>query len=55
MKCPICKCRDHIELDLHADGFAQDLRECSDCGSIWTFSRERLVVVVRGDCAEGTD
>ncbi len=42
MKCPVCKNREHVEIDLHADGFSQDARECGDCGSIWTFSGEGL-------------
>ena len=40
MKCPLCKSRKHVELDLHADGFSQDVRECGDCGAVWTFSGE---------------
>ncbi len=42
MKCPVCKSREHIEIDLHADGFSQDIRECGDCGAIWTFSGKQL-------------
>jgi len=45
MKCPICKNREHIEIDLHADGFSQDARECGDCGSIWTFSGKVLKLI----------
>ena len=45
MKCPMCQSRQHIEIDLHADGFSQDLRECGDCGAIWTFSgRDRKII-----------
>jgi hypothetical protein len=45
MKCPLCKSRTHIEIDLHADGFAQDIRECGDCGGIWTFSGNDLKII----------
>jgi len=45
MKCPRCKNREHIEIDLHADGFAQDARECGDCGCIWTFSSGELKII----------
>ena len=38
MKCPLCKSSKHVEIDLHSDGFAQDVRECGDCGGIWAFS-----------------
>lgn len=44
MKCPLCKCR-IVEIDLHAEGFAQDARECSACGGIWTFSGEKLKII----------
>ena len=36
MKCPLCKETGHIEIDLHADGYCQDVFECGDCGVIWT-------------------
>jgi Zn-finger nucleic acid-binding protein len=45
MKCPLCKGREHVEIDLHAEGFSQDARECGDCGGIWTFSGERLKII----------
>ena len=44
MKCPLCKSR-NIEIDIHAEGFSQDARECSDCGGIWTFSGETIKVI----------
>lgn len=47
MKCPVCKSRAHVELDLHADGFAQDARECGDCGAIWTFSAD-VIKIIKG-------
>lgn len=45
MKCPLCKGREHVEIDLHAEGFSQDARECGDCGGVWTFSGERLKII----------
>lgn len=45
MKCPVCKNREHVEIDLHADGFSQDARECGDCGSMWTFSGNALKII----------
>ena len=49
MKCPLCKSREHVEIDLHAEGFAQDARECGDCGGIWTFSGNVLKVIKQSD------
>ena len=49
MKCPLCKSRKHIEIDLHADGFSQDVRECGDCGVMWTFSGNDLKIIKRND------
>jgi hypothetical protein len=45
MKCPLCKSREHVEIDLHADGFAQDARECGVCGGVWTFSGDVLKII----------
>lgn len=45
MKCPMCKSREHVEIDLHADGFAQDARECGDCGAIWTFKGVDMKII----------
>jgi len=45
MKCPLCKSREHVEIDLHAEGFSQDARECGVCGGIWTFSGEKLRII----------
>lgn len=45
MKCPLCQNREQIEINLHADGFSQDARECGRCGGIWTFSGEALKII----------
>ncbi len=45
MKCPLCKSREHVELDLHAEGFSQDARECGVCGGVWTFSGEAIKII----------
>ncbi|WP_020674763.1 hypothetical protein [Geopsychrobacter electrodiphilus] len=36
MNCPTCNHHNHNEVDLHSDGFAEGIIECSDCGTIWT-------------------
>lgn len=45
MKCPLCKSREHVEIDLHSDGFAQDVRECGDCGAVWTFVGDAIRII----------
>jgi transcription elongation factor Elf1 len=45
MKCPLCRSREHIEIGLHADGFSQDIRECGDCGAVWTYSGKTLKMI----------
>ena len=36
MKCPVCSCYGHNEVNLHSDGFAEGIIECSGCGAIWS-------------------
>ena len=38
MQCPRCQNKKHVEIDLHAEGFSQDLCECGTCGCVWTCS-----------------
>jgi len=33
-ECPICHSIDHVEIDIHADGFARNLEECGACGAL---------------------
>lgn len=35
-ECPICHSIDRVEIDIHADGFAQGLEECGICGALWS-------------------
>lgn len=35
MKCPLCNNRLGIEIDMHSDGYADNLLECAVCGTIW--------------------
>lgn len=35
MECPVCHHSDHVEIDIHADGFSENLQECGDCGAVW--------------------
>ncbi len=45
MNCPYCNHQDHLEINLHADGFSADLLECSDCGALLTTKGARLETV----------
>lgn len=45
MDCPVCHEETHIEVDTHADGFAENLLECGDCGALWTRKAGRPILV----------
>lgn len=38
-ECPICHSSTHVEIDIHADGFARNLEECGVCGALWTLEK----------------
>ncbi len=35
MKCPICSNSHGIEIDIHSDGYADNLFECTNCEAVW--------------------
>jgi transcription initiation factor TFIIIB Brf1 subunit/transcription initiation factor TFIIB len=35
MHCPKCNSKHGIEIDMHSDGYAKDLLECTACGTVW--------------------
>ena len=45
MICPCCKHQNHLEIDLHADGFSADLLECSECGALLTTHHQELETI----------
>jgi len=45
MKCPVCKTYQQNELDLHADGFSEDIVECSICGTVWSVNHGLVEIV----------
>lgn len=47
MKCPRCKQKENVEVS-KADGFSQDVRECTKCGLVWTFNGTERVVISEG-------
>lgn len=49
MKCPMCKSRKQVSIDLHADGYCEDARECGACGAIWTVRSNELKLIKASD------
>ena len=45
MECPICKNSHHVEIDTHSDGYAENLQECGHCGALWTFEKNKDVLI----------
>ena len=45
MNCPYCGHHDHLEIDLHSDGFSADLLECTECGALLTMKGTTLETV----------
>lgn len=65
MKCPVCKGNDYVEIDLHSEGFYEDIFECNICGTSWAINHGLIEIVKDGqkesfleatkDCVEGDD
>lgn len=47
MHCPYCLHQDHLELDLHADGYGGVLVECAECGALLA-SKGKAMETVHG-------
>lgn len=46
MKCPVCKNHEtHIDLNLHAAGFAEELKTCTVCGTVWAVNHGMTEIV----------
>lgn len=45
MKCPICNNHDGIEIDIHSDGYADNLLECAACGALWINDLGEIVLL----------
>lgn len=45
MTCPLCNTATGVEFDMHSDGYAKNLFECTDCGTIWVLEGERVVLL----------
>ncbi|PLX81208.1 MAG: hypothetical protein C0616_05390 [Desulfuromonas sp.] len=53
MECPVCHKKAHIGIDLHADGYAENLQECGDCGAIWMSREEKQILIYDPNLAHG--
>jgi uncharacterized Zn finger protein len=47
MHCPKCNTTKGIEIDMHSDGYAKDLLECTACGSIWIEKSNEIITVTQ--------
>lgn len=45
MKCPHCNSKKGIEIDIHSDGYAKDLFECTTCGTVWLVKSDEVITV----------
>lgn len=51
-KCPVCKNREHIEVDTHSDGWCTDHKICGVCGSEWCFKKGELSIIKENNVEE---
>jgi uncharacterized Zn finger protein len=47
MHCPTCNDKKSIEIDMHSDGYAKDLLECTSCGTVWLERCNEIITVSR--------
>ncbi|GFO56357.1 hypothetical protein GMSM_33640 [Geomonas sp. Red276] len=45
MRCPNCNSHKNIEIDIHSDGYAKDLFECTSCGVIWVEKSNEVITI----------
>ena len=46
MKCPVCKSHQiHTEIEVHTNGFDEDLFKCNCCESTWSVNHGLVEVV----------
>jgi uncharacterized Zn finger protein len=65
MKCPVCKSQEHVDIELHSDGFTEDIMECPGCGTTWSVNhgvielikdtQEKSFLEAQSDSVEGDD
>ncbi|HWI40327.1 MAG TPA: hypothetical protein VNX25_02425 [Verrucomicrobiae bacterium] len=66
MKCPVCKAHEQrVAIELHSEGFAEEINTCSICGTVWSVnhgmtevvkdSQEKSFLEATSECVEGDD
>lgn len=45
MHCPICKSSETQGINLHAEGFYEDITQCTCCGSSWAVNHGKAEVI----------
>lgn len=66
MKCPVCKNTEtHSEIDVHSNGFDEEIIQCDICGSLWSVnhgvvelvkdSQDRSFLSASSECVEADD
>jgi uncharacterized Zn finger protein len=46
MKCPSCKTHEqHTGVDLHAEGFSEDILTCKICGAVWSINHGATLII----------
>ncbi len=45
MKCPICNSKTGIEIDMHSDGYARDIMECTCCNALWMVTTDDIILL----------
>lgn len=65
MRCPVCKNHEHVDIDLHSDGFTENIMECPTCGTIWSVNhgvteivrdpQEKSFLEAQSESVEGDD
>ncbi len=43
----MCSTKNGLEIDMHADGYANNLLECTSCGAIWLETVEGIELINR--------
>jgi hypothetical protein len=43
MKCPNCNNTKGVAIDIHSDGYAKEILECSSCGTVWLASGSEII------------
>ena len=47
MHCPKCNNKNGIEIDMHSDGYAKDILECTACGTVWLEKLNEIITVTQ--------